>query len=163
MDDTDVTGDFRSQFLVEKCAFEFRSIDFGRSNTIGWNEHFCVFCDLIGSRRWKRVRHFLCMKTIPFTRQSKQLWAEWSCEKLAMSSSKRPRLCTEYYRKTKGSSSDTQSSSASKESTFFGTWSNWNGHVCFLRKRFVTADLNGLQAPVLLFCFNRERQTAKEM
>ena len=40
---------------------------------------------------------------------------------------------------------------------------NWNGHVCFLRKRFVTADLNGLQAPVLLFCFNRERQTAKEM
>lgn len=123
MDDTDVTGDFRSQFLVEKCAFEFRSIDFGRSDTIGWNEHLCVFCDLIGSRRWKRVRHFLCMKTIPFTRQSKQLWAEWSCEKLAMSSSKRPRLCTEYYRKTKASSSNTQSSSASKESTFFGTWS----------------------------------------
>lgn len=50
MDDTDVTGDFRSQFLVEKCAFEFRSIDFGRSNTIGRNEHLCVFCDLIGSR-----------------------------------------------------------------------------------------------------------------
>ena len=45
--------------------------------------------------------------------------AEWSCEKLAMSSSKRPRLCTEYYRKTKASSSNTQSSSASKEYTVF--------------------------------------------
>lgn len=113
--------------------------------------------------KMKESSSFPLHENNPVHPTSKQLWAEWSCEKLAMSSSKRPRLCTEYYRKTKGSSSDTQSSSASKESTFFGTWSNWNGHVCFLRKRFVTADLKGLQAPVLLFCFNRERQSAKEM
>ena len=163
MDDTDVTGDFRSQFLVEKCAFEFRSIDFGRSDTIGWNEHLCVFCDLIGSRRWKRVRHFLCMKTIPFTRQAN------SCELNGLVKSLRCRL-----RKGRGCAPNTtakprralqihRAAVRVRNLLFLERDPNWNGHVCFLRKRFVTADLRGLQAPVLLFCFNRERQTAKEM
>lgn len=47
-------------------AFEFRSIDIGSRKPIGRNSHLCLSWDLIGSESWKKVRHFLHMKTIPF-------------------------------------------------------------------------------------------------
>lgn len=107
--------DFSCFSLQIRCIFEFRSIDFVRGNLIGGNEHHCFFCNPIGPKRWKGVRHFPAGKQQ--LNKSKQLWA--GREKLTMSSSKKPRLCTEYYRKTKAISSNTRNSNLGKDDFVF--------------------------------------------
>lgn len=57
---------FTASSYLSVCAFEFRSIDSGSRKLIGQNSWLCLSWVVIGWARWKKVRHFLHMKTIPF-------------------------------------------------------------------------------------------------
>lgn len=105
----------RLPYQLSVYAFEFRSIDSRRRKLIGLKSWLCLSRYLIGGGRWKKLRHFLRMKTIPFFKAKQTAVVGCLHEKpQAMSSSRRPRLCTEYYRKAKSSSSNTRRSNLSK-------------------------------------------------